>query len=453
MRLKTFLATFLLFLIILFSSLSVVSVYMHHNQMRMLKDKSAAEYQMMVNSFSKDITAMLERENSKANSTGINTLINSYAKYYEKYNINLTLSDLENQENALADVMELSLINNGQEYFIYVTGTLAEPFQNYQLNYYYNVTKNVQEMRSIQTILLLVGIVFSVITVLALHFILSGIFKPLNIVASTSKKIADGHYNERIEIKGRNEVAEMAADFNRMAEEIEKQFDLLEQEAEQKQQFVDNFAHEIRTPLTSIYGYAQYLQKAALSEEDIIESAQFIIDEADHMKKLSNSLLELATLRHNQLVRSKISLPLLFEHVEQSLKVILNEKNIQLNCSCRTDFLNGQEDLIKSLLLNLCTNAAKACPSGTGIIRLEAYQQDDKTVLSVSDNGYGIAEENISKVTEAFYRVDKVRSREQGGAGLGLAICRQIAAVHGAKLDIESGLDMGTAITVTFTTS
>lgn len=455
MRLKTFLATFFLFLVILFTSLSVVSVYMTRNQMNMLKDKSTAEYQMMINSFAKDIAALRERESSTDFGAAVTKLMNSYSKYYEKYHINLSLMDIKSQEqeNDLSENMEVTFINRDQEHFIYIIGTLAEPFQYYQLDYYYNVTKNVNDMKNIQNILLIVGIAFSVITAIALHLILSGIFKPLGIVAKASKQIADGHYGERIQLKGKNEVAEMAEDFNRMAEEIENQICLLEQEAAQKQQFVDNFAHEIRTPLTSIYGYAEYLQKAALNEEEVIESAQFIIEEASQMKKLANSLLELATLRHYKLVEGKISLPRLFEYIEHALQNVLTAKNIQLICSCDTDLLKGQEDLIKSLLLNLCTNAAEACPPDHGIIHLKAFCQKEQIILSVTDNGHGISEDHLSKVTEAFYRADKGRSREHGGAGLGLAICKQIAAVHDAKLTVESSVHAGTTISITFTGS
>lgn len=455
MRSKTFLATFLLFLIILFSSLSVVSAYMTSNQMNMLKEKSVAEYQMMIISLTKDIAILTEREKSKDYTKDVNALINNYAKYYEKHNITIALNKLEltEPEKVASKNIEVSFITCEREYYIFITGALSEPFQNYQLDYHYNVTKSIMDMKNIQHILLFVGILFSVITMFALHFILAGIFKPLNIVAKTSKKIADGHYSERIYIKGKHEVAAMAAGFNRMAEQIEKQICLLEKESAQKQQFVDNFAHEIRTPLTSIYGYAEYLQKAALNEEEIIESAQFIIEEARHMKKISNSLLELATLRHYKPIENKISIPQLFEYIKHTMQNVLTERKIQFNYSSDTDILEGQEDLIKSLLLNLCTNAVKACPSNNGIIHLKADRLRDKVIISVTDNGCGIPEENISKVTEAFYRVDKARSREQGGAGLGLAICQQIAAVHGAKLTVESSINIGTTIKVTFTTS
>lgn len=416
----------------------------------MLKEKSVTEYQMVVNSLTKDMAILTEREKNKDFVKDVNALADSYARYYERYNITI---DLTVQENDTSKKIEVSFISSGQEYFIFVTGVLPEPFLNYQLDYYYNVTKSIMDIRNIQKILLLIGIVFSVITVFALNFILSDIFKPLDIVAKTSRKIADGHYSERIYIKEKNEVAAMAEDFNRMAEEIENQIGLLKKEVAGKQQFVDNFAHEIRTPLTSIYGYAEYMQKVALNEEEIIESAQFITEEASYMKEISNSLLELATLRYYKPIKSKISISEIFEYIDQTMKNVFTEQKIQFSYNYDIDVLEGQEDLIISLLLNLCANAVKACPPNGGIIHLEANRQGDKVVLTVTDNGHGISKENIPKVTEAFYRIDKSRSREHGGAGLGLSLCKQIADVHGADLIVESSIDNGTAIKIIFTSS
>jgi signal transduction histidine kinase len=324
------------------------------------------------------------------------------------------------------------------------------------------------DMQNIQNVLLLFAVIFSVLTAIALYAVLSGIFKPLIIVDSTSRKIADGQYSERIRVKGENELSRMAFSFNRMAEEIEKQMRVLEDEAAAKQQFADNLAHEIRTPLTSIYGYAEYLQKASLDEEEvIIEYAQYIMDESGHIKRIANSLLELATLRNYTPEKNQISIPRLFDDISRLMEKPLKEHNIRLVCRTDTDVLYGQEDLIKSLLINLCFNALKARPHHEAVIYLSADKQDDNIILSVKDSGCGIPEDSIKKVTEPFYRVDKARSREQslslpsasalaggvGGAGLGLTLCKQIAEAHNAKINIESVVGVGTTVNITFTSS
>ena len=455
MRLKTFLATYLLFLLILFSTIGIVSVYMTNSQMNMLREKSTREYQTISASLARDIADLYVRSGSWPGpdfSDAVETLVRGYARYYGRFNIDITMTDLsllglaeEEQSSA-----EISFIQRQQEYFIHVTGVLPPPFQFYRLDYYFNITQNVEDMRGIQRVLLVFSIIFSVVTAFGLYFILLRIFRPLGIVANTSQKIADGNYGERIEIFGKNELASMAFYFNQMAEQIENQIGMLEDEAAKKQQFIDNFAHEIRTPLTSIYGYAEYIQKTPYNEENVIESTQTIMNEASHMKNIANSLLKLATLRNYTPVKRKIVISNLFENVSLSLKKSLEDKNIQLIFKNEIEVLEAQEDLIKSLLLNLCFNAINSCKDG-GVIYVEAKNENENISLSVSDNGCGVSEKELAKITEPFYRVDKARSRAHGGAGLGLALCQQIAKVHGAEMSIKSTLGAGTEDKIIFT--
>jgi signal transduction histidine kinase len=449
MRVKTFLATYLLFLCILFSSLAVVSVYMTNSQTDMLKDKSVREYHTIASTLSKVIAVLSCRTLGLSISESVSSLVIGYARYYARYNIDLTLSDLTSSEYTEIINYEITLTKQDGRHFIHIAGVLPELYNFYRLDYTLDVTESIMEMRNIQHILLLLAVIFSVITAIALYFILSSVFKPLSVVARASMKIADGQYGERIIIKDKNELSGVASGFNRMADTVQKQIYLLEEEAAAKQQFADNFAHEIRTPLTSIYGYAELLQKAPLNESEIIESAQYIMNEAGHMNKISNSLLELATLRNYTPIKKPISISRLFEDIRRSTENVLREHGVQLICRSDDGTLQGQEDLIKSLLMNLCFNALKACSPGIGVIHLTAKEN----IISVSDNGIGIPKESLSKITEPFYRVDKARSREQGGAGLGLALCKQIAEAHYATMEIESSPGIGTTVKVTFTSS
>jgi len=453
MRLKTYLATYLLFLCLLFTSVGIVTVYMTTNQMNMLKEKSAGQYQTIVHSLSRDMAVLYGRSMNDADfSMAVENLVSGYARYYRRQNINLSITNLSGQEVRPADA-EVSFISREYGDFIAISGVLPGRFGYFRLDYSLDATQNIADMRGIQNILMLSAVVFSIVAAFALYFILSSIFRPLAIVAKSSRSIASGHYSERIRIKGKNELAAMAQDFNRMAEKIEKQIRLLEEEAVRKQRFVDNFSHEIRTPLTSIYGYAEYLQKAALSEEEVIESAQFIMDEARHMRQIASSLLKLATLRGYTPVKSKISVQQLFEDISGTMRNSFDEHKVQLICRGNADTLDGQEDLIKVLLLNLCANALSACSPGKGEVYLETAEQGKAVVLSVTDNGHGIPHESVSEIMEPFYRVDKARSREDGGAGLGLALCKQIADAHGAAIAIESAPGAGTKIILTFTSS
>lgn len=365
----------------------------------MLKEKSAGQYQTITASLVKDISVLHGRLHSYENFTEeVDKLIRDYARYYSRHNIHLSLSVQDNQFLE----PELSFVDN----FIHITGSLPLYFEFYVLDYSLDISEYIADMQSIQNILLLSAVTFSVIAAFAIHYMLSFIF----------------------------------------TDKLETQISLLEKELAGKQQFVDNFAHEIRTPLTSIYGYAEYLQKALLKEEDIIESAGYIMDEASHMKEIANSLLELSTLRHYVPIKSKVSISSLFNEVKNSLR----EHEVKIDCHMETEILECQEDLIKVLLLNLCSNAIKADSSK---ITLKAKKKSGNTIISVADNGCGIPSDSLGKIMEPFYRVDKSRSKNYGGVGLGLTLCRQIVQAHNAEISVGSTVNIGTTVTIIFTTS
>lgn len=414
MRLKTFLATYLLFLCVLFATIGTVSVYMTNSQMQMLRNKSSGEFQRISTGLARDMAALYSHHYGL--STGfphaVDSLIRGYALHYSRYNITLHLTEL--LRGGSYEYARLSFMQREGQHFIHIAGTLPNPFEFYRMDYYLDITENITDMRRVQRILLILSVIFSAIAAIGLYFILHKIFKPLSIVADTSQKIAGGSYGERINISDSNELSAMAGSFNQMAGEMENQIRILKEEALAKQQFIDNFAHEMRTPLTSIYGYAEYTQKSPRDEDVIIKSTQTIMDEATHMKAIAESLLKLATLRNYTPEKVEIPIRQLFEDISQMLPV-------RPVCKIDAEFLTGQEDLIKSLIVNLCSNAIKAyLPNERVEIYLEAETQGDSTVISVTDKGCGIAPDDLPKITEPFYRVDKARTRQQGGIGLGL---------------------------------
>ncbi len=456
MKLKTYLATYLLFLFILFICLGIVSAYLTNTQINMSVEKCESEYQTVSHTLTKDITILMD--SSSNFSQGVAAITESYADYYNKNNVDIILTDISQSPKANGGSADarLSFIDDGGKRFICITGLLPVPYGNYRLDYYYDLSENISNLRSINVILLIIFIVFSIITALILYIILSGIFYPLGVVSKASKEIAGGSYGERINVKGADEITGMAENFNLMARRIENQIRALEDEAADKQRFIDNFAHEIRTPLTAVYGYAEYIQRALLDGDEIIELTQSIMDRTDHMKDISSSLLQLATLKNYVPVKTAIPLKQLFEDISWTLYRCASEHNIEIKYNDSGLALTAQEDLIKSMLLNLCFNAIKACPEHGGVIRLEASESTDGgsdsfITLSVTDNGFGIPAESIAKVTEPFYRVDKARSREQGGAGLGLTLCGQIAKAHGAVMGIESEEGKSTSVKIKFT--
>ena len=451
MRLKTFLAAYLLFLCVLFVSVGVVSRHMTRSTTHMLREKGAREFQTIRTSLAMDMAAIYARfPRGIEFYAAVNQMFDGYVFYYRRNGIDLSLAHVSDDHESYYAI--ITFVRDNGEYHVSAIGAMPYPFGFYQLSYLLDITANITDMQQIQRFLWVTSIVVSLVAAVFLYAILLKIFNPLEIVARASWRIAEGQYDERIQIKGENELASMATAFNRMAGQIESQINLLEEEALRKQQFVDNFAHEIRTPLTSIYGYAEYLQKTRLDEGELIESAGYIMSEADHMKKVANSLLELATLRDYKPAILPIYIPELFDEVKKSLENPLAEREARLHCQSFAYSLAGQHDLVKTLLLNLCTNAITACKVGEGEVFMTADKEGPQVIITVSDNGCGIPQDKLSKVTEPFFRVDKARSRDHGGVGLGLALCKQIADVHGADMSITSAPGCGATVKIIFTT-
>ena len=449
MKIRAFVATYLLFLLVMFSSVGIVSAYLTNSQMNILREKAVSQFRTIAASLTRDMNALRARDVAEREFyAALDNIITGHRMYYARHSATVGLVYMENT----TDDVILTVVSRNGGRFIYITGFLPQPFSGYRLNYSIDISAQVAEMQSVQNMLMLAISLLSLAAAAALYFILTTIFRPFGIVARASRKIAGGEFGERINIKGNHELARLAQDFNDMASRIESQIRLLEEEAVAKQQFVDNFAHEIRTPLTSIYGYAEYLQKTDPDEQETIESTEYIMGESLHMKNIANSLLELAVLRDYVPVKAEICLADLFREIAVTLGAGLRARGVRLVANDDAVTLQGQEDLIKSLLLNLCQNALNAVGDG-GIIELEAARHGTHVIISVKDNGCGIAEEYLSKVMDPFYTVNKSRSREHGGTGLGLALCRQIAKVHGAEIVIESEVGAGTSVFVKFTDS
>lgn len=465
MKSRTFLLTLILFLLFFYSGILLASVATLKSNLDNSKDRSLREHYFIASSYAKDLNALENRGISAGD--GIGSLYRSYLDFYSKQKVILAVSkdgqplfaDFIDRSTSLPQISRLPKTgerlvsmekHEGKEY-VRVAGALPVPYDTYTLTYYYDVSNIVSSWNQMTVMLFLYGMLFCGLLAACLMLVLNRVFKPLKQISAASKSIAQGQYENRIKVKGTDELAEMAGSFNHMAEEIQSQMQQLATAAEQKQQFVDNLAHELRTPLTAIYGYAEYIQKVARTEEDRLFAAQYIMSETRRLQKIAYRLLDLATLRGNKIELCEVPMDKLIHEVEQSVSMKAAERGIRMTCECRFDTLLCDADLVHILLVNLVENAIKACGSD-GIIHLSATLENGRKIISVHDNGKGMTEEHLHHITEAFYRVDSSRSRSQGGAGLGLTLCKQIALNHGAELSFSSEPDIGTTAKVTFTT-
>lgn len=294
----------------------------------------------------------------------------------------------------------------------------------------------------------IISMVCAVVIALILLVVVKVLLNPLKKIDEGTRSIAQGNYQERIPERGHDELSELAHNMNAMAEAVEINVRALEHVAEDRKHFIDNLSHEMKTPLTSILGFSDLLQiKKDITEENRIEYAGIIKSEATRMRTLSGKLMELITVGETNLDWKQEDMKELFSEIGTSLKVITDNRNVNLVCQSEQGKLWVDRELFKSLLYNLVDNAVKASKKGSKI-QVEGNFIDGQFCIEVSDEGVGIPQEEIEKITQAFYMVDKARSRADGGAGLGLALCKEIVSLHQGNMKFESHPGQGTRVLI-----
>ncbi|WP_232697529.1 sensor histidine kinase [Brevibacillus daliensis] len=462
MKYRTFLTTLVLFLFSFNLGIVIISVTTFKDTVHRAEERSLGEHYFITSALLKDFHAVESRGIDIEDSLG--SLLQPYSHLSGDKKVSLMLykgnqlvysnrkeivlpssfSEPPEDGNRLVSIQK----SDGRTY-IMVSGKFPAPYDYYTMAYLYDTTDAIIAWEQMKNMLLFAGLILSSLLAFGLLLLLNRIFKPLAQISQTSRNIAAGAYETRLPVSGHDELSEMAQSFNHMAEEIQSQIQQLATAAEQKQQFVDNLAHELRTPLTTIYGYAEYIQKVVRTEEDKLFATNYIMSESRRLQNIAYRLLDMATLRGNKLEMSEVSMGELVREVEQSLSMKAAEQNIQITYEYRFDTLFCDADLMHILLINLIDNAMKACDRD-GVIKLIASLENGHKVIFVQDNGKGMTQDHLVRITEAFYRVDSSRSRSGGGAGLGLTLCKQIAVNHGAELSFSSELGRGTTAKLTF---
>jgi two-component system phosphate regulon sensor histidine kinase PhoR len=223
-------------------------------------------------------------------------------------------------------------------------------------------------------------------------------------------------------------------------------------------EFVTNVSHELKTPLTSIKGFAETLKNGAIEDkEDAVRFLDIIEAEAERLHRLISDILSLSELeqKKNKMIAEEIEIDIIVEEVVSMLKTQADKKKIELIHKVQKDIkrLTGDPDKLKQMLINLVENAIKYTPE-KGCVTVEACNASDPEggdmiAFNIMDNGIGIPRQNIPRLFERFYRVDKARSRKIGGTGLGLAIVKHIVILFNGEIEVQSELGRGTTFTVT----
>ena len=264
--------------------------------------------------------------------------------------------------------------------------------------------------------------------------------RPLGTLSRASRELARGNLSYRAPVRSHDEVGQLASDFNRMAGQLEQNVKRIQESMALQERFMADFSHEMKTPMTSIIGYADLLRSQVLTPDEQMDAANYIFSEGKRLEALGLKLLDMLSLDRSKL---RLLVAGLLEH----LKRVYAQSGIALQYRTAEGTCFLEPDLFKTLLVNLMDNARKALDNG-GYIYVWQEMLPDGCRVRVLDNGRGIPSEALAHLTEAFYRVDKSRSRAQGGAGLGLSLCNEIVQLHGGTMQFESRVGNGTVVTV-----
>ena len=317
-----------------------------------------------------------------------------------------------------------------------------------QMDIVYDITSvyaaRAQEQNTFRLLLIAIFVVGSITSMIAASLLT----KPLEKLSSLAQHISHGDYSARLHIHSGDEIEALANDFNNMADTIEDNISELHFSMEKQEQFMGSFAHELKTPMTSIIGYADLLRSQNMSEDETNEAANYIFSEGKRLESLSLKLLDLLVVKNQETILTPTDPSLAIQNVINVMKPELAKEHITLKSSCRKGCCMMDIDLFQSLIINIIDNARKAIDDN-GLIHVAGTVRDDNYVIIIKDNGRGMPPEEITRISEAFYRIDKSRSRAQGGAGLGLAICSKIAEIHQAKIKYKSAVGRGTVVTIT----
>ena len=279
-----------------------------------------------------------------------------------------------------------------------------------------------------------------IISAVLVRINLKNIFRPIEQINEATKKVALGEYDIELETKREDEIGELTNNFNKMTQGLKSTENL-------QREFINNVSHEIKTPVSSIEGFAKFLKDKDLTDEEREEYANIIIEEAKRLENLTGKILKLSKLNNQEIITNKQEIEVA-EQIRKAISLLepkWSKKDIKINVSLEEKIFLGDEDLIFQVWVNIIDNAIKFSNEG-GSIDIKVYEKDENINVEIKDHGIGMKEEELEKVYDRFYQIDRSHSRE--GSGLGLAIVKRIVELSEGKIEIKSKENKGTTVIV-----
>ena len=443
---KSYLVTLVLFLLLLNACIFALGAYTYRRSQSAALEICRSEMACIQEAF--------ERDAAVGGKDAAVLLPLSYVTFYEEDGIYLQFAD-ENGgvqgelpvEGEVPAPGDFKVVEGESGKHVLITEVFGDG--DYTVTYVKDIGYVDLELKRLSIAFGGVSLLASLVLALALYPVQRRLFSPLEKLRDATNALAEGQFDVFADERGKDEVAQMAKDFNKMSKKLHRQMEELKAVAKERQTMLDNLGHEMRTPLTSIYGYAEHVFRNNPAEEKRLQAMVDIMAEAKRLKRISEVLLDAAFLRENGIEKGAVSAAAMAERICSVYRPMGEAKGITVTCKSEDFTLEGDETLLEVLLSNLTENALRACEKG-GTVVISASMQGEKKMLAVLDDGRGMTEEQLSRITEPFYRTDKGRSRKEGGTGLGLALCKRIADAHGAELVFTSSPGKGTLAEVRF---
>lgn len=375
--------------------------------------------------------------------------------------------------------------HTNDELFIYVTSFGQVGGKGLNIITRRNITDTEQLMNRNIHEYMLFTILILILSGLLVYVISYLLTRPLENLNRVTDEFADGNFSVRSSIHSGDEVGLLSDKFNDMAASVEEHIEELNDMLHRRDQFVADFTHEIKTPMTAIIGYADTIRSVDLTREEQINAAGYIFSEGKRLEQMSMKLFDLLYIKDHHIEKTTCNASTLGKDVVISVSPILKESKIQLEYHFENAAIICEAGLIKTVLINLIDNARKASEESSVIevtgavisnvtvitkatdnydavhssaacvlsknVYADSYSTSEDNIndtlcyeFTVTDHGIGIPQEDIARICDEFYMVDKSRSRNKGGAGLGLSLASIILQEHSSKLEIESEVGKGT---------
>lgn len=322
-------------------------------------------------------------------------------------------------------------------WYLQTSGLVAMGNKQLTLTAIYDISSIYEDRRNQQKTYTRIYFVMLLTCVIVVYGTAYYLTRPLSNLSKATRRLASGNLSYRSMIHTNDEIGDLSQDFNVMADQVEASVEQMQATVAMQEQFMGSFAHELKTPMTSIIGYADLIRRQTLDSEEEAEAANYIYTEGKRLERLSYTMLDIFSIDQKELPLVSVEPGGLVKDMAEHLQPVYEKSGIHIREKVEPGACFLEPDLFRSLLLNLMDNSRKALEPG-GQIEVTLRMLEDGCQLEVVDTGPGVSEEDMQRLTEAFYRVDKARSRKLGGAGLGLTLCERIAELHHGDLEFRN---------------